>query len=251
MKVLFIISLIFISSTSFAQEYNQVDGKGRKQGEWRKKYEDFNQYMYVGQFKDDKPVGLFIYYYTNSKVKAKVDHGDGSGRAVAVFYHENGHKMSVGIYRDMKKDSIWTNYGPSGRLSTKETFKNDVLHGQTVVFFVPEELEDKSTRISEIFLYDNGKLEGEYTKYFENGNVHMKGQYVNGAKDGLWTEYHLNGNRAAVYSYKNGLQHGWQVAFDNKNNRIGKTYYYMGSVLSGKELEDYLKLLEENGGGND
>lgn len=249
MKLKFFLFLpMIISSLIYAQdEYNQVDSRGRKQGPWRKQYDGINQWQYVGQFKDDKPIGLFTYYYENSKVKAKINHGEGAGRSVAIFYHENGHVMSTGIYRNMQKDSIWTNYGPSGRLSTKETYKNDVLHGQTVVFFVPEELEDKTQRVSEIYNYSNGLIEGEYKRYFENGQLMLKGNYVNNVREGSWTEYHVNGKRAAYYNYSKGLLNGWQMLYDTKELLKDRVYYYQGRLLEGEELEKYLQLLKENG----
>lgn len=245
-KIFLFLSLIVSSAVVAQDDYNQVDSRGRKQGPWRKQYEGMNQWMYIGQFKDDKPIGLFSYYYESSKIKAKIDHGDGSGRSVAVFYHENGHKMSTGIYRNMMKDSIWTNYGPSGRLSTKETYKNDQLNGQTVVFFVPEDPEDKSTRISEIFNYENGLIVGEYKRFFDNGQLMLTGKYENNLKEGSWTEFHQNGKRSAYYNYRKGQLNGWQMIYDTKELLKERVYYYQGRILEGEELDKYLKLLKDN-----
>jgi antitoxin component YwqK of YwqJK toxin-antitoxin module len=123
MKVLLMLVFLFFGFVSMAQ-LNQTDAKGRKQGEWAKTYPKSRVYQYKGQFKDDKPIGTFTYYYESGKVKAVIKHDAGSARSVAYYYHENGNAMSHGIFRNMKKDSIWLNFLPSGRLSTTETYKN-------------------------------------------------------------------------------------------------------------------------------
>ena len=51
-------------------QVNQVDSKGRKQGNWEKKYENGNL-RFTGQFKNDVPVGTFVYYYENQIKKAE------------------------------------------------------------------------------------------------------------------------------------------------------------------------------------
>ncbi len=237
---------ILLSCTSVLGQVNQVDSKGRKQGPWEKVYEGKEVYQYKGQFKDDKPVGKFTYYYESSKVKAIVNH-EPSGRSEAFFYHENGVLMSHGIYRNMKKDSVWTNFVPSGRLSNKETYKADSLDGAKVIYFVPEDPTDKSQRVSAVMNYNNGKLDGEYKEFFIDGTLMRKGIYENGKKIGAWEEFHPNGKRSILYRYKNGVRHGWAIAYDTDMKRIGESYYYNGRILTGKELEEKLRRMKEAG----
>lgn len=244
-----VLSILFFSTflLSFAQDVNKIDTKGRKQGPWEKVYPGTKVYMYKGQFKDDKPVGKFTYFYKSSKVKAIINHDAGTNRSVAYFYHEEGTLMSCGIYRNMKKDSIWVNFTPSQRLSTKETFKNDSLHGMKVIFFIPEDPNDKSQRVSATFMYDNGLLHGEYKEYFLSGTVKATGQYELNKPAGIWEEFHPNGKRSALIRYKNGVKHGWIIAYDTNMKRIGSQYYYYGRRLEGRELDEKLKQFEKLG----
>lgn len=231
---------------SFAQ-VNQVDSKGRKQGIWEKTYPNSIVFQYRGEFKDDKPIGKFTYYYESSKVKAIINHNAITpGRSVAYFYHEEGTVMSYGIYRNLKKDSIWVNMTPSGRLSTVETYKNDLLDGETKVYFIPEDPEDKSQIVSTTINYKAGKLDGPYVEYFLNRRVKTKGNYVDNKQDGAWEEFHVNGNRAATYRYKNGEKHGYAIAYDTNGSRLGEVMYYHGKLMEGKPLENLLKELELN-----
>ena len=94
----------FIGLVSIAQ-VNQVDSQGRKQGKWEKVHPGTRVFIYRGEFKDDKPVGKFVYYYKSSKTKAVINHNAlKKGRSVAYFYHEStGKAISIGIYNNLKK----------------------------------------------------------------------------------------------------------------------------------------------------
>jgi antitoxin component YwqK of YwqJK toxin-antitoxin module len=242
-----VLAIIFIPLFLFSQELNQVDSKGRKQGSWAKTYPNSRVYQYKGQFKDDKPIGTFTYFYESTKVKAIIKHNANSNRSEAFFYHENGNLMSYGIYRDMKKDSVWLNFLPSGRLSNTESYKNDLLHGKKVVYYVPENLEDKSRLIATIYNYSNGKLNGETIDYFDIGSVKMRGNYENDKKVGVWEYYHLSGKKMMLERYKNGVRHGWCFAYDETGKETGKMYYYYGKKLEGKELEEKMKQMKAKG----
>lgn len=244
-SLIFLFSIITLIGTA---QVNQVDSKGRKQGEWSKVYPNSIVYQYKGQFKDDKPVGKFHYYYESSNVKAIITHNAVQpGRSFAYFYHENGNVMSYGIYRGMKKDSVWINLTPSGRLSTVETYKNDLLNGITKIYFLPEDPDDKSQLLASTATYKDGILDGEYKEFFLNQKVKTKGNYVNNKQHGPWEEFHVNGNRAATYRYKDGKKHGYAIAYDESGKRLGEAFYYEGRLLEGKPLEDMLKHLEEKG----
>ncbi|MDA7804300.1 hypothetical protein N8987_07005, partial [Crocinitomix sp.] len=86
-----------LSTTAFAQ-VNQKDSKGRKQGVWKKPYENSTAFVYVGQFKDDIPVGQFTYYYESGKVKIIMNYLPDGKTSYAQMYHETGYMMARGKY---------------------------------------------------------------------------------------------------------------------------------------------------------
>ena len=237
MKNVLLLCLIFSPILLFGQ-INQKDAKGRKQGVWSKTYPRSKAVEYTGQFKDDKPVGTFTYYYISSKKKAEITHDAATGRSVATFYHETGGVMSKGIYRNLKKDSIWLNYTPSGRLSTSETYKNDVLDGKLIMYYLPEDASDRSLIVSATYMYSKGLRDGECVEYFLNGTVKMKGAYKSDKKNGVWETYHANGQKMNLLRYKDGAQHGWSYAYNTAGKEIAKQYYYYGRILEGKELTE-------------
>jgi antitoxin component YwqK of YwqJK toxin-antitoxin module len=228
----FIVSiLMFLSVVLVYGQDNQTDAKGRKQGAWVKTYPKSKIIQYKGQFKDDKPIGTFSYYYESGKVKAIVKHDDNSTRSSAYFYHENGNLMSHGIYREMKKDSIWLNFTPAGRISSSETYQNDLLNGKKIVYYVPDNLEDKSRLPSKVSLYENGKLNGESVEYFQSGTVKSKGVYKNDKKIGVWDSFHPNGKKMMLERFKDGVHHGWHFAYDESGLETSRKYYYYGRLI--------------------
>lgn len=244
--IVFVVSMVF---SGFAQpgEVNKLDAKGLKQGKWQKTFDGSRVFQYKGQFKNDKPVGKFTYFYESSKVKAVIIHDENSNRSTAYYFHENGALMSNGIFRDQKKDSVWVNFGPSERLSNKETYRNGLLNGKKIIYYVPEDINDKSQIPAAVYTYKDGVLNGDFKEYFENLSVKTKGQYENNKKVGIWERYHPNGKKMTLTRYRLGHRHGWCMAYDATGKETGKEYYYYGRLLEGEELKAKMEKLKELG----
>ncbi|TXI83207.1 MAG: toxin-antitoxin system YwqK family antitoxin [Crocinitomicaceae bacterium] len=243
-----IFTLVFVlfgmSQTAFLQ-LNKTDANGKKQGPWEKKYPNSLVLEYKGQFKDDKPVGTFTYFYPSTKVKMIVKHNDKTGRSEAFIYHENTLLMAHGIFKNQKKDSVWTHFGPSGRLTTRESYKDGLLHGKQIIYYVPEDPNDKSERIAKISNFVKGTLEGEVIEYFDFGTVKTTCKYVNGKKQGVCISNHANGQKMIQESYENGVKHGYFFAYDESGKEIGRKFYKYGRELDSEELLKYQEELKK------
>jgi len=242
--------LIFTSclmmSNLFAQDINQKDASGRKQGEWVVKYENSTVAQYKGQYKDDKPYGTFTYYYTSNKVKAVMKFDKDGKTSRIVLYHENGQPMGVGNYVNKLKDSVWTQYGPTGKISYKETYRMGVLDGPKTIYYVPAD-DSKTLQIAQEYVYVNGKLEGPVKEYFPNGVLKMKGMYKNEHFEGEIDYYNPSGTLSRVDRYKNNLKHGWQIAYNDKGVETNRLYFYKNKELKGEELKAKMAELKASG----
>lgn len=243
-----ILSLLFVVLTSFyfTQTVNKVDAKGFKQGPWEKKHENSNNFEYKGQFKDNKPVGTFYYYYPSGKKKAVIVHQENTGRSVANMYYESGIDMAYGIYRNQLKDSIWTYWNSYGKLSYKETLKAGKLEGKKVIFYVPENPNDKSQIVAMTQMYVNDLQQGEEIEYFNDGTLKGKGNYDKGLRTGVFTINHSNGVVMTKENYKKGKLHGYAYGYDQSGKELGKRFYKDGKELTGKDLTKYLKYCADN-----
>lgn len=249
MKYFLLQILILIAFADFSQsQENKVDSKGRKQGEWVKFHKSSRVPQYKGQFKDDKPVGKFTYYYPSNKVKAIIIHDENSPRSEAYFYHENKKLMAYGIYKNQEKDSVWSHYDPRERLSYKETFKNGELHGKKIIYFVTSSSPNQNNKkeISQELHYENGRLNGPTKEYFPGGTLKLEGKYKEGKFDGVVKRYHPNGKLHLLERYKDRRRHGWWITYDNNEKELGRKYYYKGRALEGEELKKKMEYFKEN-----
>ena len=211
--------LTFLTLSAYGQ-VNQKDGQGRKQGLWKKPYQTSSAFVYVGNFKDDKPIGQFTYFYESGKTKIIMDFKDDGKTSYAKMYHESGYLMARGKYINREKDSTWTQYDDRGIISYQEDYKTGKLHGQRVVFY-----------------WKNGVRHGEYKKFHPNSNLAEEGNYVDGNKNGVIKHYHPNGKLSMIERYKYAVKHGYQIAYDNTGKQTGYKLYWEGVQLKGEALK--------------
>lgn len=239
------IAVFIFSCFTFIQvaqgQLNQTDAKGRKQGPWQKNYPGTNVMQYKGAFKDDKPIGTFIYYFESGQKKAELQHGLPGGVTAAFLFFENGQLLSDGFYKGEKKDSLWYNYAPSGELMSAENYKLDQLHGKSTYYFKEGQFLEQKLQVQKVVHYTNGKLDGAYKEYFYNGKAKLEGTYQQGQRIGLWTEYYNTGQVMTKVNYQRDLPHGWMTYFDKLGNTKKRVMYRDGYALTDKELKAFLE----------
>lgn len=233
--------LFLLAGFAQPEKYNQVDSQGRKQGPWRKAYEGIQVYRYVGQFKDDKPIGKFVYYHESGNVEAVIQFwGDGK-TSYTQMYHESGYMMCRGKYLNQERDSTWVYYDDRGIVSYQEDYKKGLLDGQKVIYYEPV---NGQYRVMEYSYWKAGVQHGEYKKYHPNTNVSEEGTYVDGNKEGTVKCYHPNGRLMRLERYRYAVKHGFWVFNDEKGQMIGYQLYWEGVLLKGdakKKKEEELK----------
>lgn len=238
--------MLFLS-LSFGQ-LNQTDKQGKKQGDWVKYYENTRLVRFKGQFKNDKPVGKFIYYYPSKAVQAIIIHDDGSNRSEAYMYSENRKLIAFGIYKNQEKDSVWTHYNDREELIFKETYKEDLLHGTKTIYF---STRDAGTQQNPVVLktipYENGKLHGTMIEYFPDGKPKRKTNYHRDERHGKVEHFHPGGRLFIVERWKHNEKHGWWITYEESGKELGRKYFFEGEELEGDKLENKLKELKAKG----
>ena len=106
---------------------------------------------------------------------------------------------------------------------------------------------------------ENGKKEGYWSYYHDNGQIMMKGLYENGESEGEWEYYHNNGQLKTKIFFKNGKKEGPAVYYwsngqldakgNYKNDKSDGDWIYFhstgekdlkfsGTYLNGKKISD-------------
>ena len=62
--------------------------------------------------------------------------------------------------------------------------------------------------------FRNGKMDGPYVRYYENGRIGLKVTFKNGKEDGPWVSYHENGRLGSKGIHKNGKRDGPWVSYN-------------------------------------
>ena len=106
----FLISIFLVFSFSVnAQNLNQIDNNGQKQGLWKKSYENGNL-RYKGQFNNDIPIGIFYYYYKSGELQLEKEFFHNGSAAATYIFYKNGNLKASGLYVNEIKDSTWNYY---------------------------------------------------------------------------------------------------------------------------------------------
>lgn len=101
-----------------------------------------------------------------------------------------------------------------------------------------KEYSDSNNLIERYFI-KNDTINGNYYKYFENGNIKELGQYKDGNQVGIWKEYYESGKIKSETLWKNSF--GDYKKYDTTGKKIIK----MGR-LKGDILVDCWKNYDEN-----
>ena len=256
--------ILLICGNLFAQtedkNINKLDAKGLKQGPWVKYFPGSEFKRYEGQFKDDKPVGVFKYYYPTGELKSTLSHHTENKSTLNGFY-ENGALMCTGAYVDTIRDSTWTfyniyggklsvdhyilgkrygnctKYHVNGRLLEEKFFERELEHGPFKQYF-------DNGNLSREGMYEWGSLEGKGVFYYPNGQVRFEGTYFHDTKHGIWKKYNIEGELIDEREYVKGVPE----FRDSDLIKEDSTQYYRKDWLDIEDFieEDYMAIPEDD-----
>ncbi len=215
---------------------NVTDAKGLKQGVWTRSWPN-GRTRYIGQFKDDKPVGTFKHFDEEGHLSTVQEYANDGRTSRTRHFHPNGAVMANGKYVAQDKDSTWNYYGPDGRLRKVERFSKGKLHGEQVSYYPDGTTVESETRLHGVLhgphkswfangklkseaVYQNGEPEGRMTFYFDSGKKEIEGNMVNGDRDGTWYYFNEDGTVQLQMLYSKG-----ELLKERKENGLFRTYY--------------------------
>lgn len=228
-SAVFLMAAFLLSNQSaYSQEFtnnsiNDVDGEGRKQGDW-KTFDVNGNLKFEGSFVDGIPVGTFLFYYPDGKIKARSEMYDNGRRSRTKTFHANGRMMAEGNYLDKKKDSTWQYYSDfDGVLLSTEFYANGEIDG-TVLNYFP------GGAVAEEIPYINGVKDGIWKRYFTDGNIKLKATYINGKLEGLMLVYYQNKVPEVSGMYENNFKNGLWLYFNPRGETLKKETWERGHL---------------------
>lgn len=243
-KRLFTLAIIAIPAIINAQVPdgvypNTTDAAGKKQGAW-KKMDENNTCIYVGQFKDDKPYGMFTYFDVEGRKMTEMNFVK-DGVAYAKMYYPDAKLQAEGKYVNQKKDSVWNFYNVDGLFLSTENWVNGKKEGKAIVY------HPGTKQAASITNFKNGLEEGEYIEYYLDGQVKMKTSYVAGNIEGTAIWYFSDGRINILGAYQHAVKHGKWTYYNSDGTVKGTETWAFGKMTSQEQLikpEDLNKTIE-------
>jgi antitoxin component YwqK of YwqJK toxin-antitoxin module len=128
-----IIIALFLSISSFAQDINQIDSLGQKQGFWIEKYSGLTS---KGRYVNTRKQGVWT---TSSKLSSlpqtMIEYKDDMIHGVFISMDQENNLRQLTYYENGKKNGISYFYLPNGDLEKIEEYKNDIPHGRFVEYY--------------------------------------------------------------------------------------------------------------------
>ncbi|MBL0339894.1 MAG: hypothetical protein IPP71_02660 [Bacteroidetes bacterium] len=135
--------------------------------------------------------GHFVYYFENGQKDSEGIFVDDKRDGEWNFYHENGKKKSSGKFILDDKSGFWQYWDENGRL--KSTENDSKPNNCTIEGFYPNGASSfKGT-------FQNNKPHGLWVYTNSKGRVTFSGNLKNGKKEGEWTRFYKEGNLKLVY----------------------------------------------------
>lgn len=220
---------------------------GKETGKWVEYYSDgtmSEEYT----FNAGKLDGDNLFYDTDGKLYCKLvfvndklmsyEYKDKSGKILSSnsrkskqidyqSYYPNGERSRKGLYSDIGKDGLWTQWYDYGVIKEEENFEKGVQQGLQKYY------SDEGLLHSE-FTYVDGSRNGLGIQYYDNGNVEVQGWYLDDNKEGEFIEYTSDGLLSERMFYINGNLNGDNTYYDAEGRPFISYQYYMGDVVGFK-----------------
>jgi antitoxin component YwqK of YwqJK toxin-antitoxin module len=240
MKKLFVyLLLICVAGLTAQDNINNTDSNGKKQGKWIKR--DKNDFIqYIGNFKDDVPVGTFRYYYPykDTFIRSVVQFIPNTNIAWCRNYHLNRQILSEGKFVNQEKDSIWTFLSIDGITVCKEYYSKDKKNGVSVNFYPSGKVFSETN-------YKDDIKQGVFKEYYEDGKLKTDGNHKNGEKDGKFVFTYPSGIVAAQGIYSEGKKHLVWNYNTSANKPEPREVYNLGKLLEGKAADEFLESVKK------
>lgn len=201
-----------------------------------------------GSYKADSIHGEWIEYFQNGKVKQQGAYEMDSQIGAWKYFHSNGQLNQESSYgANGKLHGANKIYDRAGHLFEINTFDNGRQTGYTyydkddnviATAFDPdgnlryESYDHNGRKRSEGMLVD-GEIEGDFIKYFSNGEIELRTKQVANEYHGDYQEFYITGELKTQCTYNNGLLDGFYQSYF-KNGQIEQEGWYVEGALEQK-----------------
>ena len=222
---------------------------------------DNNNLISTSQYKNGKLNGESITYFNFEMV---VDSNRNKENNIKIWVFKKIFEKTIINYYNDKKEGLYEEIYPNGKLKIKCEYKNDLIDGLYTVWDSLGNINIKGNLIKGLkdsvwferldngnyrhitYLNDNKNGYIEERDYYSN--ILVTGNYLNNMKDGKWTFYE-NNQVTAIENYLSDKLNGETLLYDKNilifkilynNDNVSKTFKYADNKII--EEKDLLKI---------
>ena len=175
---------------------------GIPEGKWISYYENKN-IKSEGFWKNSLLDSTWIFYDSSGGITLKENYRNNLKNGLSIFYDSSGFKVKETKYIDGKKSGKSLIYYPgTNKIKEENNFKNGIKDGVSVEY-------DENQQLKTIYQFNMGVV---YKKE-EINRLDSEGK-----KQGVWREYHDNGKLKEEAFYFHGKQDGIVKKYNNKGS---------------------------------
>jgi antitoxin component YwqK of YwqJK toxin-antitoxin module len=231
-KLLFLIALIFSTSTFAQVQQNMLDTKGKKHGLWVVNYKN-GKTKHKTLFVHGIPTGKSERFDTKGKKTSELTLSDNGTIARGKLLHSNGNIMSDGKYTNKNKDSTWNFYSLSGKLIRTEMYVAGTLNGMTTSYYKNGNFKSKTN-------YIKGSANGLQEEFYENGNIRSSKKVINDKTEGAFKLYYDNKVYRIIGHFSKGKKNGkWRYYSPRLKVEKEELYEYGNLIYSSEDIISY------------
>ena len=185
----------------------------------------------IGHYDNNIKSGFFQYYYENEQLKYECTYENGKLTGEEKYYSVRGDLTFSGNYKNKMSivgiDTIilsdYTSYYPNGKLRSRIKMKNYIPHGLCIDFY------QNGIKMRE-FNFTEGKKNGDFVVFSENGQKIQSGNYKNDLLTGELTSYFDSGEKQSITSFTKNLPDGFIKEFHKNGTVIRFCHYQMDTI---------------------
>ncbi|MGF6907664.1 toxin-antitoxin system YwqK family antitoxin [Fusobacterium sp. PH5-44] len=186
--------------------------------------DDFWNFMYVEEYKNDLKHGISLLYYPNGNLKEHSFYLNGKKHGTSFLFRENGTLEEKIDYIYDKHHGENNEYHYNGNIKYLREFKNDSI-------VTLEHYLDDGTLVKKAN-YKNGEKHGEYTAYnYSDGKLQERSYFENGIVTGESILINYNGSWGDSFSSES-----WQI---KKGNSAAYTNYPLFRLVEYRNDGEY------------
>lgn len=159
-------------------------------------------FYYLKTFEQPNAYSTTVYYFNPRKRKifrANTELNPATDKVLHGPYKklQGGKVVETGYFAKGTKHLRWERFNRDNMLLSKLHYEMGFPRDANVTYY-----DAAQKLVKEVVPYVNGKLEGDYVRYQENGQRDWDGSFENGKKVGEWTKYWgFRNRRHYVYEY--------------------------------------------------